>query len=84
VWSHDGRELFYLQSNQMMVVPINPGAEFDFKPAQRLFDYRYSRASQPPNFEVAADGRFLMIKPTSRTTPAITIVSSWVQNLAIR
>jgi Tol biopolymer transport system component len=79
-WSHDGRELFYLQGNQMMSVAINPGNEFDFKPAQRLFEYQYPRASQPPNFAVAADGRFLMIKPTTRTNPAITVVSNWAQN----
>ena len=84
VWSHDGRELFYLQGNQMMSIAISPGQEFDFKPARRLFEYVYRRASQPPNFLVAPDGRFLIIKPTSRTTPAITVVSNWAQSLAVR
>jgi serine/threonine protein kinase len=49
--------------------------------AQRLFEYRYPRASQPPNFQVAPDGRFLVVKPTTRARPAITVVTNWAQTL---
>jgi hypothetical protein len=84
VWSRDGRELFYLKGNQMMVVPITPGVQFDFKPAQQLFEYTYPRSSQAPSFDIAADGRFLVIKPSTRATPAITVVSNWVQHLSSR
>ena len=80
LWSPDGRELFYLQGKQMMGIAIDSGTEFDFKPAQRLFEYPYPRASQAPSFTIVADGRFLVVKPTMRTTPAITVVSNWAQN----
>jgi Tol biopolymer transport system component len=68
-WSADGRELFYVAADgKMMAVPIRYGsAEIDAGAALPLFDARLaSGANIPgtsgtrPQYDVAADGRFLI------------------------
>jgi serine/threonine protein kinase len=84
VWAKNGRELYYLEGGRLMVVAIEPGAEFNFKPATPLFDFRYPRSNQPPSYDVAADGRFLVIKPVTTAPAVITVISNWAQNLSTR
>ncbi len=52
----------------------------DLKPAL-LFESNYVHGGQPPSYDVAADGRFLMIKSANAQAPAtpITIVLNWAR-----
>ena len=81
VWARDGRELFYLEGNKLMAVAMDAKTDFNFKPPTMLFEYRYRRSSQPPSYDVAADGRFLMIKQASVTQPPIEVITNWAQNV---
>jgi serine/threonine-protein kinase len=86
VWSKNGRELFYLEGRRMMVVAVQPGPAFSFSPAARLFDNAYTQTSQPPTYDVAADGRFLMIKGAGPqvTAPPIVLTLDWFEELKRR
>jgi Tol biopolymer transport system component len=91
VWSRDGRELFYLQGTTMMAVAVRPGTETSaFDEARALFDASFARlepgAFEPggSSYDVAPDGRFLMIQPVARpqTAPTgIVVVQNWLEEL---
>jgi len=73
-WSKDGSELYYRQGNHIMAVAFQSGTPFSFSPARSLFEYRNADSSQPPSYDVAADGRFLMVKNSDPQAAARSIV----------
>jgi serine/threonine-protein kinase len=83
VWSRTGHELFYLEGQRLMAVAVSTGLTFGFKPPTWLFDSRYRIFGQPWSYDVAADGRFLMIKQTAgaRTSPQVAVVLNWHEEL---
>jgi serine/threonine-protein kinase len=90
-WSRSGRELFYLDtSDTLTVVPVQTsGATFSVGNPTRVFDTRYAAPSPFRNYDIAPDGRFLMIKESAvrdpNTTPAsIVMVLNWFGELKAR
>jgi serine/threonine-protein kinase len=83
VWSRTGHELYYLEGQRVMAVAVSTGSTFGFKPPTWLFDSRYRIFGQPWSYDVAADGRFLMIKQTTeaRTSPQVVVVLNWHEEL---
>ncbi len=81
VWAKNGRELFYREGDRVMAVAVNGGNEFSFKPATALFESRYVHAGQPPTYDVAADGRFVMLKSDKASQTPFNIVLNWVGGL---
>ena len=79
VWAKNGRELFFLERNRMMAAAVNTGRAFDFKAPLPLFTSTYDHPpGSPLSYDVAADGRFLMIKRDTETKPSpITVVLNW-------
>jgi serine/threonine-protein kinase len=85
VWEKNGRELFYLEGQRMMAVAVQPGATFSFSPAESLFEHNYVTTGQPPTYDVAADGRFLMVKSgAAATIPPIVLTLNWFEELKRR
>jgi serine/threonine-protein kinase len=92
-WSHDGTELFYLEARgpdvAMLAVPVEQGQTFLPGAPRELFAGPYFYAgplTAPDVYDVAADGRFLMIKQqqaadASQTQPDIVIVENWFEEL---
>jgi len=90
VWSRSGRELFFIGQapNRMMSVAIQSGSAFGYGKPQPVFDL----TSYPSfglvgrNFDVAPDGRFLIMKASGNeaTHPSIVIVSHWFDELRAR
>jgi serine/threonine-protein kinase len=92
-WAANGREIFYFQGTTMMAVPVQPGDEFSFDTAMALFDTDEGQYFVPPRplfetYDVAPDGRFLMIQPRggAREPPAvpfgsIVIIQNWIEEL---
>ena len=77
VWSKDGRELFYVAGRQMMAIRIAPGPTLDFSTAVALFESPYPHHPFVPSvYDVAADGRFLMMKPVNER-PRRRAFRSW-------
>jgi serine/threonine-protein kinase len=89
-WSADGRELFYLQQNAMMAVPVETGDEFSFGAPVQLFSEPYFAFPGPyvRSYDVARDGRFLMIEVPGggdAANPAsIVVVENWTEELKQR
>lgn len=82
VWSRDGSKLFYRSSKEMMEVTIDP--EPDIRTGvgapQPLFkDNSYERGGDLPDYDVASDGRFLMIHESAPTR--IEVVLNWFDEL---
>ena len=89
-WSRNGRELFYLGANDMLTsVPVQTGATFSAGKPLRILSTAYYAASGNRGYDVSPDGqRFLMIKPNTRTDPALegsraslVVVLNWLQEL---
>jgi dipeptidyl aminopeptidase/acylaminoacyl peptidase len=84
LWARDGRELFYLNGDAMMGVTIDNSPSFS--PAHpRLLFRKTSEFGQPYAYDVAPDGRFLMIDslPPAVLGP-LTIALNWQAELERR
>jgi serine/threonine-protein kinase len=86
-WSADGRELYYLQGNAMMAVAVETEGEFSFAAPEQLFAGSYVTlpVAFASSYDVARDGRFLMIElpgANAAATPAsIVVVENWAEEL---
>ncbi len=80
VWRADGRELFYLGADRlMMAVPIGAGRSFDAGQPQALFP---SHAVLGPNqaYAVTKDGRRFLVNAGSQQSSGaapLTVVLNW-------
>ena len=62
LWSQDGTELYYRAGRAMMAVAVETGASFTAGRPETLFEGPYLD-DLARNYDLAPDGRFLMIKP---------------------
>jgi hypothetical protein len=86
-WSGDGRELFFRDGGNLVVVDVPPGPVFIPGPPRVLFNARpYRLARNRQQYDVSPDGqRFLMIREL-REGPAeeIVIAENWLAELQAR
>ena len=81
VWSQDGKELFYRSGDKMIAATIETEPEFRVTNFEELFERRYLIGTAH-NYDVAPDGRFLMIQEPQEPTPlGINIVTNWFEEL---
>lgn len=82
-WSQDGRELFYRSGDRMMAVATTIESTFRALKAAVLFERPYWRFTRVRSYDVAADGRFVMIKESEQAAAAthINVVQNWDQEL---
>ena len=58
-------------------------ARFAFEPPMMLLEKSFMRAGQPPSFDVAADGRLLMLgRLAARPSAPIEVIVNWRNSLA--
>jgi hypothetical protein len=82
VWSRDGTELFYRSGHNMMAVSIEFGPTFAAGEPQVLFKGRYDSQLFLRDYDVAADGRFLMLKtPEEHVARQVNIILNWFEEL---
>jgi Tol biopolymer transport system component len=84
VWAKRGQELYYLEETRLMAAAVVPGATLAFKTPTPLFEPAMQVTSQPPSYDVAADGRFLVIRPAAtktRTSTQVVVVTNWLDEL---
>ena len=82
VWSRDGRELFYRNGPQMMAVSIDVERGPMAGKPRLLFEGQYESRVLDPSFDVAPDGRFLMIKTPEELAPRqLNVVLNWFEEL---
>ena len=89
VWSRDGQELFYRNEDQLFGVTISASdASFEAGSPVVLFEASYDLDTSIggkgglPNYDVAEDGRFLMVKPALEVEPPdIVLIQNWIHEL---
>jgi Tol biopolymer transport system component len=86
VWSRNGRELFYRNGSAMMSVSFADGPKPILGQPLKLFDSRHrhdpSVSGAVPNYDVGADGRFLMVEgPSDADGVDLSVVVNWAEEL---
>jgi WD40-like Beta Propeller Repeat len=88
VWSADGREVFYRRlDGAMMSVSIDTTPMLRIGSPVRLFEWPESVGGGGRGWDVAPDGRFLMVKenPSTKTaSDSIVVVQNWFEELKRR
>jgi hypothetical protein len=85
-WSRDGRELYFVSKGEsMMATPFEPSSGVPTAPPARLFEAPISYAfgsHSPLRYDVAHDGRFLIIvRASDRPPPPLVLVLNWQAGL---
>ena len=88
-WSKDGRELYYTKSDSadleyaMMAVSVSAESSFQASTPRELFRGRFLHTRQLRTYDVASDGRFLMIErgEDRPTHTSVRIVLNWLEEL---
>ncbi len=86
VWSPDGRRLFFLELEQMMVAEVETEPTFNPRTPTGMFGLQgYAIYAGAPHFDLAPDGeRFLMRSARRQSTGAMIFVEHWVEELKAR
>jgi Tol biopolymer transport system component/tRNA A-37 threonylcarbamoyl transferase component Bud32 len=83
VWSRDGKKLFYRDGLKLVEATVATAPSFRVVSRASLFNDLYVAAPSPhANYDVAADGRFLMVR--NAQTPRLTVVYGWAAELRAR
>ncbi len=84
LWSADGKTLFYRRGEALVAVAVSGDDPSTWK-QQTLFEGQYLFDIGPTHFDVARDGRFLMVKtatPDGNDGPTqIIVVQNWFEEL---
>ena len=83
-WSRDGKELFYVsnQSVDLMAVSVTLGDRFAHQPPRRLFSVvSFVREVNSRTYDVAPDGRFVMLRGRPTTQGAPVLVENWIADV---
>jgi serine/threonine-protein kinase len=88
VWARNGREIFFLTlTGTLMSIRVESGATWTAGPPVRLLEGQYflgGAGAVGRTYDVAPDGRFLMIKPAGTSQEAATnviVVQNWTEEL---
>jgi hypothetical protein len=84
-WAKDGRTLFYLEGDKLMRVRVGPDtrAQFAYEAPVMLVEKSFMRLSQAPSYDVAADGRLLMLTQVPPGPPApLEVIVNWRDRVA--
>ncbi len=91
LWARDGRTLYYLaptapaaDGQMVMAVPVTSGTRFTSGKPKPLFQTRYGGTTPVRGYDIAKDGRFLMVLSEPVTIPAAThldIIQNWSTDL---
>lgn len=82
VWSPDGREIFYRAGNRLMTIAVRTGSAFVASEPRGLFEWHGTKGAPGiPNFDVSADGRFLMIAGEDDSPLVLHVVDNWFADL---
>jgi hypothetical protein len=80
-WSRDGRELFYRNGDRLMAAAMSPRETPPVSAPRVLFEQRYAAGPgvSIANYDVAPDGRFLMVKEVA--SGRLNVILNWFTDL---
>jgi Tol biopolymer transport system component len=85
-WSADGKELYYRRGADMMRVTVPARGETVSWPAPEVLfsgSYAYDNAGDQ-SYDVAPDGRFLMMRPRENGGVTVYVVLGWIADVEAR
>ena len=81
-WSRDGKELYFVAGDQLMATAVSSGeTRFATGPPELLFRHASLNAYSSTNYDVAADGRFVVVDPLESKDDQlrrIHVVQNWL------
>jgi eukaryotic-like serine/threonine-protein kinase len=84
-WSRSGREIVYRSGKRMMAARVAMGASLTVDRPRVLFEGEFEEGGDStPNYDIAPDGRFLMIEPSRDAGPAssqLVVIDNWFTEL---
>ena len=81
IWGHSGKSLYYRGPNgEVVEVAVTTGAAFSIGTRKVVLTGDYLTDSSHPDYDVAPDGRFLMLKRTGAEAQTI-VVHNWGREL---
>jgi hypothetical protein len=84
-WSRDGKKLFYRSgrgNRKIIAATFETEPDFRVTGFEELFEGQYQRHIYYRTYDVAPDGRFLMIQELQESTPlGINVVLNWFEEL---
>lgn len=81
-WSRNGRELFFKSGDRFMVVDAPPGPVFNPGNPRTLFSLSgFREARNRQQYDVAPDGRFVMIREFGGTATSLVYAEHWFPEL---
>jgi len=87
LWAPTGREIFYRNGDKMMAVSLETKPTFALAKSRLVFEAPYAHISNDvPNYDVAPDGRLLMVRenPQTATATQLNVVLHWFEELKQR
>jgi eukaryotic-like serine/threonine-protein kinase len=85
LWSKDGRELFYRNGPKWMAVAVTTNPQFKASAPRMLFEGPY-RNVRGVSYDVASDGRFLMLEENYKQPPTTQLqaILNWSEEVKRR
>ena len=85
-WSRDGKEIFYVEGDALMAVPVSTTPTFSAGRATQLFQGKGAFADRGHNYDVSADGKkFVIVEPVlGGKPPTIQVVENWYEEFRER
>jgi len=83
-WSRNGRQIVYRSGKRMMAARVARGASFTVDRPRVLFEGEFEGGGVTPSYDIAPDGRFLMIEPSRDREPAtsnLVVIDNWFAEL---
>jgi eukaryotic-like serine/threonine-protein kinase len=84
-WSPDGQELYYRRGPDLMVVTVPAAGQSGWPAPDVLFTGTFARDTWgDQSYDVAPDGRFLMMRPVSAGPIQVQVVLDWLSEVHSR
>ena len=82
-WSRDGRELFFLDGQKVMAVTVTTSPTFRSSVPRILFEFPFAQTIAKRQYDVAPDGRFVVIEAQASAVPSteIYLATNWATEL---
>ena len=83
MWARDGKELFYQEGAKLMAATMVSTTPMQLRAPRVLFEGGFVawEPNTPRSYDVAADGRFLMVEPSPTFSQRFNVIFNWVEEL---
>ncbi|MCM2313787.1 MAG: hypothetical protein NDJ92_01370, partial [Thermoanaerobaculia bacterium] len=76
-WARDGNALFYTRENELWKIPISRAAGVSIGAPERVFSGGAIEVTLERGYDLAPDGRFVVVRELDRDKSALTLVQNW-------